>query len=388
MRALHIRRYAVQWSHAALAIDMGCKRLQNASQHEPRRFVGEGRRPMAVTVRDVARAAGVSASTVSRALSLPDMVDPVTRERVQQMAEHLGYRPNRAARGLITGRTGNIGLILPDLANPFFPSVVKGIQKQAHESDYSVFVADTDEDPGAEIGLVRALAKQVDGIILCSPRMSPPELREAAAIAQVVLVNRRSGSIPAVLVDSADGMRQIVEHLAGLGHRRIGFVAGPRSSWSNGQRVHGLRAAVGPAQVELVELGSFSPTFEGGLSAVEATLLAEVTAVVGYNDLVALGLCSGLTARGITVPKDLSVVGIDDIPIAAMVQPALTTLSIPKDRVGRAAIDLLLQLLGEPGSRTPAHRQLPTQLFTRHTTAVATSSTATRPSGRRRTSRR
>jgi DNA-binding LacI/PurR family transcriptional regulator len=349
---------------------------------------------MAVTVRDVAKAAGVSASTVSRALSLPDMVDPFTRARVQQMAEHLGYRPNRAARGLITGRTGNIGLILPDLANPFFPSVVKGIQKQAHESDYSVFVADTDEDPRAEIGLVRALAKQVDGIILCSPRMSPPELREAAAVAQVVLVNRRSGSIPAVLVDSADGMRQIVGHLAHHGHRRIGFVAGPRSSWSNRQRVRGLRAAVGPAGVELVELGNFSPTFDGGVSAVEATLLAGVTAVVGYNDLVALGLCSALAARGITVPDDLSVVGIDDIPTAAMVQPALTTLSIPKDGAGRAAIDLLLQLLGEPGSPTTSRRELPTQLLVRHTTAAATTgtaattSTATRPSGRRRTSRR
>jgi len=360
---------------------------------------------MAVNVRDVAKAAGVSASTVSRALSLPDMVDPVTRERVRQMAAHLGYQPNRAARGLITGRTGNIGLILPDLANPFFPSLVKGIQKQAHESDYSVFVADTDEDPAAEIGLVRALAKQVDGIILCSPRMSPPELREAAAVAQVILVNRRSGSIPAILVDSADGMRQIVEHLSGLGHRRVGFVAGPRSSWSNGQRVRGLRAAVGPAQVELVELGSFAPTFDGGLSAVEATLLSGVTAVVGYNDLVALGLCSGLAARGVSVPGELSVVGIDDIPTAAMVQPAMTTLSIPKDRAGRAAIDLLLQLLGDPGCRTLARRELPTQLVVRHTTAgvtsststsgtssapstPSTSSTATRPSGRRRTQRR
>ena len=343
---------------------------------------------MAVTVRDVAKAAGVSASTVSRSLSLPDMVDSATRERVQRMADHLGYRPNRAARGLITGRTGNIGLILPDLANPFFPSVVKGIQKQAHQSDYSVFVADTDEDPGAEIGLVRALAKQVDGIILCSPRMSLPELREAAAVAQVVLVNRRSGTIPAVLVDSADGMRQIVEHLGGLGHRRIGYVAGPRSSWSNRQRVRGLRAAVGPAQVELVELGNFSPTFEGGVSAVEAALLADVTAVVGYNDLVALGICSRLATRGITVPDQLSVVGIDDIPTASMVQPALTTLSIPKDSAGRAAIDLLLQLLGEPGSRTPPHRQLPTQLLVRHTTAVVSSSSATRPPGRRRTARR
>jgi len=214
---------------------------------------------MAVTVRDVAKAAGVSASTVSRALSLPDMVEVGTRERVLRVAGSLGYRPNRAARGLITGRTGNIGLILPDLANPFFPSVVKGIQQQAHQSDYAVFVADTDEDPRAEIGLVRALAKQVDGIILCSPRMGLSELREATTITSVVIVNRRAGTIPAVTIANADGMRQIVAHLTALGHRRIGFVAGPRSSWSSRERLRGLRAAVRSGPAVLVEIGNVAP---------------------------------------------------------------------------------------------------------------------------------
>src|SRR3954467_5337807 len=124
---------------------------------------------MPVTIMDVARAAGVSASTVSRALSTADLVRADTRLRVQQAAAALGYHPNRAARGLITGRTGNLGLLVPDLANPFFPSVVKGMQARAHEADYTVFLADTDEDPAAEVGLVRKLSKQVDGIVLCSP---------------------------------------------------------------------------------------------------------------------------------------------------------------------------------------------------------------------------
>lgn len=342
---------------------------------------------MAVTIRDVAKAAGVSPSTVSRALSMPDIVDAATRERVLRVADHLGYRPNRAARGLITGRTGNLGLILPDLANPFFPSVVKGIQRQAHEADYQVFVADTDEDPAAELGLVRSLAKQVDGIILCSPRMKPAELREAAGLAPVVLVNRKAGTIPSVAMDNADGMRQVVDHLAGLGHRRIGFVAGPRSSWSTRERMRGLRAAARSAGVDLVEVGNFAPTFDGGAAAADGTVIAGVTAAVAYNDLVALGLVRALRERGIDVPTQMSVVGIDNIQMSAMGHPALTTLAIPKEKAGRRAVDLLLHLLADPSGTAAPERELPTELLVRQSTAPAPP-LATQPSGRRRTVRR
>src|SRR3569623_253894 len=143
----------------------------------------DGRRSMRVTIKDVARVAGVSPSTVCRALSTPELVKVATRERVQRAADDLRYEPNRAARGLITGRTGNIGLIVPDLANPFFPSVAKGIQARAREAGYALFLADSDEDPAAEAHLVRVLSKEVDGLILCSPRMSEPELRAIAGFA-------------------------------------------------------------------------------------------------------------------------------------------------------------------------------------------------------------
>lgn len=340
---------------------------------------------MAVTIRDVAKAAGVSPSTVSRALSTPDIVDTATRQRVLSVAAHLGYQPNRAARGLITGRTGNIGLILPDLANPFFPSVVKGIQSQAHEADYQVFVADTDEDASAELGLVRSLAKQVDGIILCSPRMKPAELRDAAGLAPMVLVNRKAGSIPSVAIDNAEGMRLVVEHLAGFGHQRIGFVAGPRSSWSTKERLRCLRAATGRSHVELAELGHFAPTFDGGAEAAEGVLISGVSAVVAYNDLVALGLMSALRDRGVDVPAELSVVGIDNIQMSAMVHPALTTLGIPKEQAGRRAVDLLVQVLAAGPAR--GTRELPTELLIRQTTAPVPSPKP-QPSAGRRTARR
>jgi len=346
---------------------------------------------MAVTITDVARAAGVSASTVSRALSVPDKVDPRTRERVLRVAEHLGYQPNRAARGLITGRTGNIGLILPDLANPFFPSLVKSIQHHAHRADYQVLMMDTDEDPAVELGLVRALAKQVDGVILCSPRMRPQDLRDAASLGPTVLVNRKARGIPAVTFDNGDGMRQILAHLAGLGHEHVGFAGGPRSSWSNAERLRGLTEGAAALGLRVAELGHFPPTFDGGRLAVESALLSGATAIVGYNDLVAVGLCRALAERGVDVPGDLSVVGIDDITLAGMVQPALTTLTVPTELAGRAAVDLLVQLLPDLTTGRTPQVDVQTSLQERASTAPPGARPAlTRPStsGRRRPTRR
>jgi LacI family transcriptional regulator len=326
---------------------------------------------VAVTIKDVARVAGVSAATVTRALSTPDMVRPSTRDRVREAAANLGYHPNKAARGLITGRTGNLGLLVPDLANPFFPSIVKGVQARAHEADYAVFLADTDEDPGAEAGLVRKLAKQVDGLILCSPRMSEAELRALLGETPLVLVNRRIARVPSVLPELLDGMRQAISHLTALGHRRIAYVAGPRSSWANRERVRSLRTVAAAAGVELVELGNVSPQFEGGVAAADQVLAASVTAVIAYNDLVALGLLNRFMARGVAVPGDLSVLGFDDIALAAMVHPSLTTVALPKEQTGRAAVDLLLQLLDSPDRHSAARRELPTQLMVRSSTGPA-----------------
>ncbi|WP_214403209.1 LacI family DNA-binding transcriptional regulator [Pseudonocardia lacus] len=325
---------------------------------------------MAVTIKDVAAAAGVSQSTVSRALSMPELVSPVTRARVQAAARRLGYEPNRAARGLITGRTANLGLVVPDLANPLFAAVVKGVQAAARAADYSVFIADTDEDASAEPGLLRALAKQVDGIVLCSPRSPDAELTEAGTDTPVVLMNRQVAGYPAVTVDNADGMRQAVEHLAALGHRRVCYVAGPRSSWSNGQREQGLRATAEAVGVDLVHLGHFPPRFDGGVAAADLALASGASAVVAYNDIVALGLLSRLGARGVAVPDRISVLGCDDIPMSAMTHPALTTVAVPQHEAGRAAVAMLLALLSDAGPTAP-QRELATQLVVRATTGVA-----------------
>jgi len=326
---------------------------------------------MAVTIKDVARAAGVSPSTVSRALSAPELVQPETRRRVQQAATELGYHPNRAARGLITGRTGNIGLVLPDLTNPFFPGVVKGVQSRARESDFSVFLADTDEDPTVEADLVRALIKQVDGIVLCSPRMGEDELRSLAGETPMVMLNRRVGRIPSVTIDNSDGIRQAVAHLVALGHRRVAYVAGPRTSWSNRERLRILRAATSASGVELVEVGNVVPQFAGGVAAADLVLAAGVTAVIAYNDLVALGLLNRFSVRGVAVPDRMSVIGFDDIVLSEMVSPSLTTLAQPKEQTGRAGVDLLLALLDDSDRAAVPRRELTSHLMVRHSTGPA-----------------
>src|SRR5205814_1907080 len=209
---------------------------------------------MPVTIHDVARRAQVSPSTVSRALSASHLVRGTTRERVLAAAKELGYQPNPAARSLITGRTGNIGIVVPDLNNPFYTGVLRGVQARARQSGYAVFFADGEEDPVAEEALVRAMSRQVDGVVMCAPFASDTQLRALAGLTSLALLNRRLRDVPAALMDSASGMRQVVDHLYALGHRHVAYLNGPGSSWSNRERRRGLRAAATRARMTAVDL--------------------------------------------------------------------------------------------------------------------------------------
>src|ERR1700754_1888511 len=320
---------------------------------------------MPVTIHEVARGAEVSVSTVSRAFTMPEMVNATTRRRVLQVAEELGYQPNRAARGLVTGKTGNIGVVVPDVANPFFSAMLKGCTARAREARHVVFLADAAEDPRVEAEVVGAMAKQVDGIVLCSPRMEPAQLERLVGVAPLVLVNREDVDLPAVLMDSGDGVRQAVEHLAALGHHRVAYLGGPPTSWAGQQRLDGLRGAGPACEVDVVELGPFPPTFQGGIQAADLALARGVTAVLAFNDLMAVGVMNRLAARGVTVPAEMSVIGFDDVEISAMTTEPLTTVRMPMEAAGRAAVDLLLEEPDDPAGR---RRWLPTQLIVRSTT--------------------
>ncbi|WP_188194395.1 LacI family DNA-binding transcriptional regulator [Nonomuraea sp. SYSU D8015] len=318
---------------------------------------------MAATIKDVARACGVHVSTVSRTFSAPHLVNPATRSRVLAAADDLGYRPNRAARALTTGRTFNLGLIVADIANPFFPPLIKAAQAQARGRDYHVFVADTDEDPRVEEELIRTFTKQVDGVLLCSPRLSNRMIERLAEDVPFVVVNRRIKGMPAVLMNVAQGAKLALEHLSGLGHRRIALVSGPIGSWTSNE-MQGV-AAETPG-LDLVFFGPNQPTEAGGLGVAADVAACGATAVLAYNDLVALGLIEGLAAMEIGVPDQISVVGFDDILPGRLNRPKLTTVAMPAVAAGRMAVDLLLQSGGEGATVT-----LDTALIVRESTGRA-----------------
>jgi DNA-binding LacI/PurR family transcriptional regulator len=320
------------------------------------------------TIRTVAAQAGVSPSTVSRVFARPEIVAEDARRRVLAAAAELGYRPNPVARSLARGRTGNLGLLVPDIANPFFGPLIKAVQKQASRSDLSLFVADSDEHADDELALARAMAKQVDGLVLASSRMRDEDVRDLTALAPVVTVSRRVDGVPAVLTPPDEGLRQAVDHLHALGHRAVVYLSGPTEFYANRERLAALHAACGARAMELVELGPFQPRFEAGVRAADLVLAENATAVLAYNDQIALGLMSRLTERGHRVGPDVSVVGIDDSWIARMVTPSLTTVRVPGDDAGVAAVRLLTDLAVRPFDEPPTV-SLPTELMVRASTS-------------------
>ncbi|MDN4482267.1 LacI family DNA-binding transcriptional regulator [Demequina lignilytica] len=320
------------------------------------------------TLRDVAQAAGVSPATASRALSAPDSVSSERRFKVLEAAQRLGYQPNRSAQALASGRNRHLGLVLPDLANPYFATIAKGVQLEARESANAVLVADTDEDPRREHDVVRELQTRVDGVVLCSPRMPEEQILECAARGPLVLVNREIEGIPSVTFDVASGMRQTLLHLRALDHRTIAYVGGPETSWSDRHRRRGLDSVAG---ITVIDLGPHRPVHAGGFAAADLALETGATAVVCFNDLVALGVVSRLQSRGVAIPSGMNVVGFDNIPGSTYVTPALTTVAVPLQRAGREAAMLLDPSLS-PADTAPAQLRLDVELIIRESTAPLT----------------
>jgi LacI family transcriptional regulator len=304
-----------------------------------------------VTMAEVAREAGVSAMTVSRVINDKGDVSPDTRQRVLDVIERLGYRPSSIARGLATRRTGTLGLVIPDVANPFFAGVTRGAEQVAYAEGYNVFLCNTEEDPQRELAVLASLEeKRVDGLVLCSSRLGEDELRSVVTrYAAVVLVNRRleGNGIRSVLMNDEGGGRLATQHLLQAGYRAVGFLAGPVSSHSGRERAVGYRAALELAGVPYHSawVRNCDPTVDGGQKACGELLIAhpELTALFCYNDLVAVGAVQACTVLGRQVPADVAIVGHDDIPLAALVTPPLTTCRVPRYELGARAVRLLLQ---------------------------------------------
>jgi len=298
-----------------------------------------------VTILDVAARAGVHAATVSRALNRPEKVADETRKRVEEAVSELGFVPNRAARGLITGRTGNIAVIVPDITNPFFGLLVRSIERAARETDQQVLLVDTGERKDEEERAARALGPEVDGLIVVSPRKLHRSLEDQAT--PTVFVNRPVKGRASVVMRSAAAAADAMHHLASLGHRRLVYVGGPQGAWAAVERRDAVLRTGRSSGIEVEIIRADAPTVEGASAAVDFVLAHGATAVMAFNDQLALGVIAGLTRRGVRVPDDISVVGCDDVPMAEMVAPPLTTITMPTEEAGAAAVALLE---GEPTS--------------------------------------
>src|SRR6478609_3329321 len=248
------------------------------------------RRPRAVTITDVARAAGVAPSTVSRAVTRPDRVNAVTREHVLEVANRLGYRPSPVARALGSGRTRTLALVLPDITNPYFAGVIRGAERQAAATGHVLVIGSSEESGRAEWRIVEKLAGSVDGFLIVSSRMSDQRILQTSGLRPVVLVNRQTPGVTSVSPDQESGTRQIIEHLASLGHREVLFLAGPPESWLGSRRWAGISAAAKRHRMTARRVGPFPPSIEGGYVGGEAALSDLATAVIAHNDLLAIGV--------------------------------------------------------------------------------------------------
>ena len=321
------------------------------------------RRGQRATILDVAALAGVHAATVSRTINVPEKVAPETRRRVEEAVRELGFVPNRAARGLITGRTGNVAVIVPDITNPHFASLVRSVERAARQTDLQVLLVDTGEHPDEEVRAVESLSREVDGFIIVSPRRLHRALG-ALGSTPAVFVNRPVREHASILLRTAPAVADALQHLAAFGHTRLAYLGGPSGSWAAAERRSAVRSTSRAGGMQVVELSVAAPTFEATAIVVPEIVASGVSAVLAFNDQMALGVVAGLTNRGIVVPRDVSVVGFDDVPMAAMVAPPLTTISLPTAEVGAVAV----AMLGEG----PSTKELFGELVVRGSTARAT----------------
>ncbi len=308
----------------------------------------------AVSIVDIARIAEVSPSTVSRALQDHPRISPERRAEIQRLAETLGYRPNQMARGLVTGRSHMLGAVVTDVTDPFVAEVLKGAEAAAREAGYGLLFAMSNRDPAQELAAAETLLDHdVDGLIVISSRVQGRYAASAAGSdratgdqAPLVLVNNELAGprIYSVQMDNAGGAAEAVAYLRGLGHQRIAFVAGPEGGRSNRERLAGYHqgmAARGGGAPPLHLIVSGCGLLEDGPRALSAlrSLADPPTAVLCYNDLAAIGLLAAAARMGLRVPGDLSVVGFDNIPMAAYAVPPLTTVEQPTAALGRAAVE-------------------------------------------------
>ena len=326
-------------------------------------------------IKEVAVAAKVSVATVSRTLAMPDVVAPETRQRVHEAIRRMGYTPNAQARNLRMARTNVIVALVPDISNPFFAEIIRGIEQVAHQNRYSVLLGDTQYSQDREQAYANLIdSRQADGLISLMPHI--PTIEARANSGRMPIVNAceyvKDRSITSVYIDNVAAASEATNYLLALGHRAVAFITGPMNSPISVDREKGYEAALSGAGAKrnrkLTIEGDFS--VESGVRALDSLLARgeRFSAVFCSNDEMAFGAIRALRARGKRVPEDISVVGFDDIRFARYFDPPLTTDAQPMSDLGREAMSMLIEILtGE--DVPPRKRILPTQLIVRGSTA-------------------
>lgn len=287
-------------------------------------------------------------------------VNPEMAERVREAAAALGYRPSVSAKSLASGKTETVGVLTPNLANPYFGDVIKAITLEASDQAYRIVISDSLEDPDREVDIAHSLQRDCDGVILLSPRMKTSSLRELSRNGRpLVVVNRVEPGIgiPSIAVDNYTAMMALMAHLLKLGHQRIVYLAGPPRAWQEQERLRAVRQSTAfGGHIDIVEAGG---TSDAGYHAIPDALSFQPTAIACFNDLVAFGALARLSEEGLTVPGDISLTGFDDISFAKYADPALTTASSPQAELGSLAWRLMSQVLDEGEAPSPKPLEAP-----------------------------
>ncbi|OZG68019.1 LacI family DNA-binding transcriptional regulator [Bifidobacterium eulemuris] len=297
------------------------------------------------TIRDVAQAAGVSISTVSRAFARPGRVSASTAKRVFAAADALGYR----ARAVDTPTPaddrrlhGILAISVADIANPVFADYVKSAQHQCMSKGFGLMVIDAEETGAIERNALRLAHAHVDGFILASSRASDVTIRKIAEIKPAVTINRPVRGLQSISGDPAPGLEAAIGRLVDLGHDSLTYLSGPEASWQDGMRWRTISASCARHRITLRRVPGTAPTYAGGYGIAPTFLDNPTTAVIAYNDIAAIGFMAALRARGYSVPGDVSVIGVDDLPVSMLVEPRLSSVRLPRRQLGRQAVDALI----------------------------------------------
>lgn len=338
---------------------------------------------MPSSIKDIAKLAGVSHTTVSRALRNSPLISPETKLRIQMISKQIGYHPSVAARSLKTHRSQVLGVIVSHIADPFFSEILQGIDDVAQFNGYSMFIAAAQHDPLKEQTIIKTMLEhRVDGVILCSPHLTAEQNHQLHSFEIPIVAINNQGSEDyefSISHDDIDGSRQACRHLIGLGHSRIAYLGNSTSGRTTHDRFLGYQRAmlenglpINEGYVQEVDGNNASE----GLAGVERYLSLQVrpSAIICYNDLVAMGVLKGLHQAGINVPEDISITGFDNILYSDFTQPPLTTIDQPKRFLGAEAARLMLQQLTSNDDSGPTNRypkKLKGLLLIRQSTAAA-----------------